>query len=54
MDKSPNDHNCCHHSSQANKVSSHTEDSSNIIYIFPMHLTIRQKGPGNCPICGMA
>ncbi|MDX1541417.1 MAG: YHS domain-containing protein, partial [Geminicoccaceae bacterium] len=24
------------------------------IYICPMHLEIRQKGPGTCPICGMA
>lgn len=24
------------------------------IYTCPMHLEIRQKGPGNCPICGMA
>lgn len=24
------------------------------IYICPMHPEIRQKGPGNCPICGMA
>ena len=25
-----------------------------IIYTCPMHPQIRQKGPGNCPICGMA
>lgn len=24
------------------------------IYTCPMHTEIRQKGPGNCPICGMA
>ncbi len=24
------------------------------IHICPMHLEIRQKGPGSCPICGMA
>ena len=24
------------------------------IYICPMHLQIRQVGPGNCPLCGMA
>jgi Cu+-exporting ATPase len=23
-------------------------------YTCPMHPEIRQKGPGNCPICGMA
>jgi Cu+-exporting ATPase len=25
-----------------------------VIYTCPMHPEIRQKGPGNCPICGMA
>ena len=29
-------------------------DASDIIYTCPMHPQIRQKGPGNCPICGMA
>src|SRR5438874_802670 len=24
------------------------------IYTCPMHPQVRQKGPGNCPICGMA
>jgi len=24
------------------------------IYTCPMHPQIRQQGPGNCPICGMA
>ena len=24
------------------------------IYTCPMHPQIRQVGPGNCPICGMA
>lgn len=24
------------------------------VYTCPMHLQIRQKGPGDCPICGMA
>lgn len=28
--------------------------SSEVIYTCPMHPEIRQKGPGNCPICGMA
>lgn len=27
---------------------------SDIIYTCPMHPEIRQKGPGSCPICGMA
>ena len=25
-----------------------------MIYTCPMHPEIRQEGPGNCPICGMA
>ncbi|HYK79678.1 MAG TPA: heavy metal translocating P-type ATPase [Micropepsaceae bacterium] len=28
--------------------------ASDAIYTCPMHPQIRQKGPGNCPICGMA
>lgn len=28
--------------------------SSNVEYTCPMHPQIRQKGPGNCPICGMS
>ena len=27
---------------------------ANVIYTCPMHPEIRQEGPGNCPICGMA
>lgn len=29
-------------------------ESSEAIYTCPMHPEIRQKGPGSCPICGMA
>ena len=28
--------------------------ASDVIYTCPMHPQIRQRGPGNCPICGMA
>lgn len=28
--------------------------SADVIYTCPMHPQIRQKGPGHCPICGMA
>ena len=40
-----------HHLTQthANK-----EASADAIYTCPMHPDIRQKGPGSCPICGMA
>ena len=30
------------------------EAPSDAIYTCPMHPEIRQKGPGSCPICGMA
>lgn len=29
-------------------------DQSQIEYTCPMHPQVRQMGPGNCPICGMA
>ncbi len=29
-------------------------ESADVIYTCPMHPQIRQAGPGNCPICGMA
>ena len=31
-----------------------TEAEKERIYTCPMHPEVRQKGPGNCPICGMA
>jgi len=30
------------------------DDASGTVYTCPMHPQIRQNGPGNCPICGMA
>jgi Cu+-exporting ATPase len=33
---------------------SQTPGASDVIYTCPMHPQIRQKGPGSCPICGMA
>lgn len=50
-------HGCCH---QDNNPSRHHKNSfsgkteEGLIYTCPMHLEIRQIGPGNCPICGMA
>lgn len=32
----------------------HPAPMSGVIYTCPMHPEIRQEGPGNCPICGMA
>jgi Cu+-exporting ATPase len=31
-----------------------TEIPTGVIYTCPMHPQIRQRGPGSCPICGMA
>ena len=44
-------HSCC-----SVKAPVRNQAISNIdaFYICPMHPEIRQKGPGNCPICGMA
>lgn len=40
------------HKSSAPKITSAADLER--IYTCPMHPEIRQKGPGNCPICGMA
>lgn len=32
----------------------HSGDQSQVEYTCPMHPQVRQMGPGNCPICGMA
>ncbi|MDK1373871.1 MULTISPECIES: copper-translocating P-type ATPase [unclassified Sinorhizobium] len=31
-----------------------TEQADGVVYTCPMHPQVRQIGPGNCPICGMA
>ncbi len=43
----------CHHDHGAAKPPTGPVDK-NAIYTCPMHPEIEQKGPGNCPICGMA
>ena len=35
------------------KVLEEPSTNSETIYTCPMHPQIRQRGPGNCPICGM-
>jgi Cu+-exporting ATPase len=42
-------HACCHHAHQEPVAGDPDK-----IYTCPMHPEIRQKGPGQCPICGMA
>ncbi len=41
---------CCHHG----KLQSESPVIDGAIYTCPMHLEVRQVGPGTCPICGMA
>lgn len=45
----------CHHHSPVRTTSTFKKNlSSDAIYTCPMHPEIKQKGPGSCPICGMA
>lgn len=46
------EHSCCHHDHGSRKPSGPADP--NAIYTCPMHPEIEQKGPGECPICGMA
>lgn len=50
------DHSCCHHDHHHSEKakSAHIPAGTDVIYTCPMHPEIRQNGPGNCPICGMA
>ena len=47
---------CCHHDHQSEKKTPHAALSAggDVIYTCPMHPEVRQNGPGNCPVCGMA
>ena len=47
-------HSCCHQGGHENKDRPAPPPDANVIYTCPMHPEIRQDGPGNCPICGMA
>ena len=52
-----NHHHCHHHDhhrSPTATVAPVTPVAPGAIYTCPMHPQIRQPGPGNCPICGMA
>lgn len=46
------DHECCHHESHAMPIQE-IPVGAEVVYTCPMHPQIRQKGAGNCPICGM-
>ncbi|MEZ5698056.1 MAG: copper-translocating P-type ATPase [Nitrosomonas sp.] len=47
---------CCHPDHQTEKRIQHAapSDGADVIYTCPMHPEVRQNGPGNCPVCGMA
>ncbi|MFZ5609741.1 MAG: copper-transporting P-type ATPase [Pseudomonadota bacterium] len=48
---------CCHHHAHghpAQPASPPPANAADLIYTCPMHPEVRQKGPGSCPICGMA
>lgn len=42
------------HPATATAAGVSAEPSEGVVYTCPMHPQIRQIGPGNCPICGMA
>ena len=42
------------HGHHAPASSAHKGDPAQVEYTCPMHPQVRQMGPGNCPICGMA
>lgn len=55
-DKPASGKSCCHHKHQhdaAPKPAPETPAGADVIYTCPMHPQVRQKQPGNCPICGM-
>jgi P-type Cu+ transporter len=43
-------HTCC----SSKRKAADTDVPAGTIYTCPMHSQVRQVGPGNCPICGMA
>jgi Cu+-exporting ATPase len=43
-----------HHSHSSERKAADTDVPAGTIYTCPMHSQVRQVGPGNCPICGMA
>ncbi len=46
---------CCHgHAAKAELPKQITPQMMEAIYTCPMHPEVRQKGPGSCPLCGMA
>jgi len=60
LDHEANHQNNGHYEDDNNSSHNHAprtvarEASGDVIYTCPMHLEVRQVGPGNCPKCGMA
>src|SRR5450631_977644 len=44
---------CAHKHAHPTVPQKEIKADAEVMYICPMHPQIRQKGPGNCPICGM-
>ncbi len=46
---------CCHGHNQHHPLKETLKEVAvGTVYVCPMHTQVRQIGPGNCPICGMA
>lgn len=49
------DHSCCSIPKSTSSAPKEVRPENKLeMYTCPMHPEVRQKGPGNCPICGMA
>jgi len=55
-DEKPSQGSCCamHGHDHQSKRTQVADVPAGSVYICPMHPQVRQAGPGNCPICGMA
>ena len=52
-DAQAKEHSCCSHKHAEHGARKH-DGPKDAIYTCPMHPEVRQVGPGDCPICGMA
>jgi Cu+-exporting ATPase len=48
------DHAAAHHTADSRPALAAPAANDDALYTCPMHPEVRQRGPGNCPICGMA
>ncbi len=47
-------HSCCSANAPSTAPSATVGESPDALYVCPMHPEVEQRGPGSCPICGMA